>query len=309
MRKIIVGSRKSNLALTQTKWVIEQLKKSGVENEFEIKEIMTKGDRILDRTLSKVGGKGLFIKEIEKAMYDKEIDFAVHSMKDMPSVMPEGLEITCVPVREDNRDAFISKNNETFEQLPAGSIIGTSSLRRAAQLQAARPDIKIQWIRGNIETRLRKLQEENFDAIILAASGVKRVGLSDDVVTEYLNPEICVPAIGQGALAIESREDDDEMRDILSKISDAYTTRTVAAERTFLRLLDGGCQVPIGGYAELGEDEVILTAFVGTPDGKTILRETIRGKEPETVGEEAAEKIISRGGKEIVEKAKEEYGQ
>ena len=309
MRKIIVGSRKSNLALTQTKWVIEQLKKSGVENEFEIKEIMTKGDRILDRTLSKVGGKGLFIKEIEKAMYDKEIDFAVHSMKDMPSVMPEGLEITCVPVREDNRDAFISKNNETFEQLPAGSIIGTSSLRRAAQLQAARPDIKIQWIRGNIETRLRKLQEENFDAIILAASGVKRVGLSDDVVTEYLNPEICVPAIGQGALAIESREDDDEMRDILSKISDAYTTRTVAAERTFLRLLDGGCQVPIGGYAELDEDEVILTAFVGTPDGKTILRETIRGKEPETVGEEAAEKIISRGGKEIVEKAKEEYGQ
>src|SRR5699024_3917610 len=285
MRKIIVGSRKSNLALTQTKWVIEQLKKSGVENEFEIKEIMTKGDRILDRTLSKVGGKGLFIKEIEKAMYDKEIDFAVHSMKDMPSVMPEGLEITCVPVREDNRDAFISKNNETFEQLPAGSIIGTSSLRRAAQLQAARPDIKIQWIRGNIETRLRKLQEENFDAIILAASGVKRVGLSDDVVTEYLNPEICVPAIGQGALAIESREDDDEMRDILSKISDAYTTRTVAAERTFLRLLDGGCQVPIGGYAELDEDEVILTAFVGTPDGKTILRETIRGKEPETVGE------------------------
>jgi hydroxymethylbilane synthase len=309
MRKIVVGSRKSNLAMTQTRWVIEQLKKAGVENEFEIKEIMTKGDRILDRTLSKIGGKGVFIKEIEKAMYDKEIDFAVHSMKDMPSVMPEGLDITCIPVREDNRDAFISKNNETFEELPEGAIIGTSSLRRAAQLQAARPDIKIQWIRGNIETRLRKLREENFDAIILAASGLKRVGLSDDVVTEYLNPEICVPAVGQGALAIESREDDEEIRDILSKISDAYTTRTVSAERTFLRLLDGGCQVPIGGYAELDEDEVILTAFVGTPDGSTILKETVRGKEPEAVGEEAAEKIINRGGREIVEKAKEEYDQ
>lgn len=307
MRKIIVGSRKSNLALTQTRWVIEQLKLAGVENEFEIKEIVTKGDRILDRTLSKVGGKGVFIKEIEQALYDKEIDFAVHSMKDMPSVLPEGLEITCIPVREDSRDAFISKNNIPFMELPEGAVVGTSSLRRSAQLQAARPDIKIQWIRGNIETRLRKLKEENFDAIILAASGLKRVGLSDDVVTEYLDPDICVPAVGQGALAIESREDDTEIRELLEKINDEQTTKTVTAERTFLRLLDGGCQVPIGGYAELEQNEVVLTAFVGTPDGKTILKEVVRGEDPVGVGEEAASLLINRGGKDIVEKAKEEY--
>lgn len=294
--------------MTQTRWVIEQLKRAGVENEFEIKEIMTKGDQILDRTLSKIGGKGVFIKEIEKAMYDQEIDFAVHSMKDMPSELPEGLAITCIPVREDYRDAFISKGNVPFKELSKGAVIGTSSLRRAAQLQAARPDIKIQWIRGNIETRLRKLKEEDYDAIILAASGLKRVGLSDGVVTEYLNPEICVPAVGQGALAIESREDDKEIRELLSKINDTETAKTVTAERTFLRLLDGGCQVPIGGYAELQGDEIVMTAFVGTPDGKTLLKETVRGSEPVGVGEEAASLLINQGGKEIVEKAKEEYG-
>ncbi|WP_010099019.1 hydroxymethylbilane synthase [Ornithinibacillus scapharcae] len=306
MRKIIVGSRQSNLALTQTNWVINELKKAGVPNEFEVKKIVTKGDRILDVTLSKVGGKGLFVKEIEQALYDKEIDFAVHSMKDMPAVLPEGLIISSVPVREDHRDALISKNNVLLADLPQSAIVGTSSLRRASQILAARPDIEIKWIRGNIETRIRKLQEEDYDAIILAVSGLKRVGLSEDLITEYLDPEVCVPAVGQGALAIESREDDEEVRALLQNINDAYTTKTVTAERTYLNLLEGGCQIPIGGYAHLEGEEVVLTALVGTSDGKTLLKEVVRGIDPVQVGKEAATKLLEQGAKEIIEQVKEE---
>ncbi|MUV39415.1 Hydroxymethylbilane synthase [Lentibacillus sp. JNUCC-1] len=306
MRKIMIGSRRSNLAMTQTEWVIDQLKKAGVENEIDVQKIVTKGDKILDVTLSKVGGKGLFVKEIEEAMYRKEVDLAVHSMKDMPSVMPEGLTIACIPVREDHRDAYIAKNNVKLKDLPEGAIVGTSSLRRSAQILAVRPDVKITWIRGNIETRLRKLQEEDYDAIILAVSGLKRVGLSEDLITEYLDADICVPAVGQGALAIECREDDDELREILDNIHDEKTARTVTAERTFLRLLEGGCQVPIGGYAYLDEDDIVLTALVGTPDGETILKETVRGTDPVAVGEEASRLLIDQGAKKIVKDVLEE---
>ena len=193
LRKIIVGSRKSKLALTQTNWFINELKAAGVPFEFEVKEIVTKGDRILDVQLSKVGGKGLFVKEIEQALYDKEIDFAVHSMKDMPAVLPEGLVIGCIPPREDARDAFISKGNVKFADLPKGAVVGTSSLRRSAQLLQVRPDLEIKWIRGNVDTRLNKLETEDYDAIILAAAGLKRLGWSDEVVTEYLNTDICLP--------------------------------------------------------------------------------------------------------------------
>lgn len=306
MRKIIVGTRQSNLAVTQTEWVIDQLKKAGVPNEFELKKIVTKGDRILDVTLSKVGGKGLFVKEIEQAMYDKEIDFAVHSMKDMPAMLPEGLIISAVPVREDHRDAFISKSGKTLMELPEGAVVGTSSLRRSAQLLAARPDLNIKWIRGNIETRLRKMREEDYDAIILAVSGLKRVGLNEELITEYLNEQICVPAVGQGALAIESRADDAELQAIVSKINDPLTARTVQAERTFLHLLEGGCQVPIGGYAHLEGEDVALSAFVGTPDGKTLLKETVRAKDPAEAGKLAAERLIEKGAKQIVEQVKAE---
>lgn len=309
MRKIIVGTRKSNLAVTQTNWVIDQLKKAGVKNEFETEEIITRGDRILDVTLSKVGGKGLFVKEIEQAMYDNKIDFAVHSMKDMPAKLPEGLIISCIPVREDHRDAFISIDDVKLKDLPAGSIVGTSSLRRSAQILAERPDLEIKWIRGNIETRLRKLQEEDYDAIILAVSGLKRVGLNETLITEYLNEAICVPAVGQGALAIQSRENDTEINEILAKINHDYTTITVTAERTFLDLLEGGCQVPIGGYAYLEGEEIILTALVGTPDGKTILKEVVRGNDPVAVGKEAADKLIARGAKDIVKQVKAELDQ
>lgn len=307
MRKIIVGSRKSKLALTQTNWFIEQLKALGLPYEFEVKEIVTKGDVVLDVTLSKVGGKGLFVKEIEHALLTKEIDMAVHSMKDMPAVLPEGLTIGCIPKRVDPRDAFISENGERFEQLPEGAVIGTSSLRRSAQLLAARPDLQVKWIRGNIDTRLRKLKEEDYDAIILAAAGLKRMGWAEDVITGYLDEEFCVPAVGQGALAIECREDDVDLLTLLSHINDSVTEKAVKAERVFLHKLEGGCQVPIAGYATVNENEELqLTALVGSADGSVLLKETVTGVDATEVGEKAAELLIEQGAKELVEAAKQE---
>ncbi|WP_349408048.1 hydroxymethylbilane synthase [Pseudalkalibacillus sp. SCS-8] len=308
MRKIVVGSRRSKLAMTQTKWVIEQLKKAGAPFEFEIKEIVTKGDQILNVTLSKVGGKGLFVKEIEQAMMDGEIDFAVHSMKDMPSVLPEGLELVCTPPREDYRDALISENHQKFEELPEGAIVGTSSLRRGAQLLAKRPDLNIKWIRGNIDTRISKLETEDYDAIVLAAAGLKRMGWSDDIVTEYLEKDICIPAVGQGSLAIECREKDTELKEWFEKINCPETFDTVRAERAFLRTLEGGCQVPIGGLAELDKsnEQIKLTGFVATPDGKTIIQDTIVGHNPEEIGMELAKRLDERGAKKILDQVKEE---
>ncbi|CDQ18190.1 hydroxymethylbilane synthase [Halobacillus karajensis] len=309
MRKIVIGSRKSNLAITQTEWVIDQLKQIDSSYDFEIKRISTKGDRIVDVTLSKVGGKGLFIKEIEQAMYDGEIDMAVHSMKDMPAVVAEGLMVAAVPIREDHRDAFVSNGNVSLKDLPEGAVIGTSSLRRGSQIKAVRPDVEIKWIRGNIDTRLRKLKDEDYDAIVLAAAGLKRMGWDDDVVTEYLEPEVCVPAVGQGALAIQCRENDSELRGFLEKLNHEYTETTVACERKFLHDLNGGCQVPIGGYAYRKGEEIVLTALVGTPDGQTILHETVAGTDPIEVGKEAADRLKARGAQEIVDHAKEEYDQ
>ena len=215
----------ASLALTQTKWVIEQLKKLDASFEFEVKEIVTKGDKILDVTLSKVGGKGLFVKEIEQAMLDKEIDMAVHSMKDMPAVLPEGLVIGCIPVREDHRDALISKNHVKLNDLKPGAIIGTSSLRRSAQLLAKRPDLEIKWIRGNIDTRLEKLKNEEYDAIILAAAGLSRMGWAKEIVTEFLEPEICLPAVGQGAFRLNAEEDDQELLELFEKFTCTKTAR------------------------------------------------------------------------------------
>ncbi|MFP7412026.1 hydroxymethylbilane synthase [Priestia filamentosa] len=309
MRKIVVGSRKSKLALTQTKWVIEQLKKLGGNYDFEIKEIVTRGDQILDVTLSKVGGKGLFVKEIEQSMLNKEIDFAVHSMKDMPAVLPDGLTIGCIPVREDHRDAFISKTGEGLANIKEKAIIGTSSLRRGAQILSYRPDLEIKWIRGNIDTRLGKLESEDYDAIVLAAAGLKRMGWSDDVVSEYMNEEVCIPAIGQGALAIECREDDQELMDLLHKLDDYKTSITVTAERAFLHKMEGGCQVPIAGYATLEGEEVVLTALVASPDGKQMYKERVVGNNPTEVGHEAARILSSQGAKKLIDKVKEELGE
>lgn len=307
MRKIIVGSRRSKLAMTQTKWVINKLKQLGVPYEFEIKEIVTKGDKILDVTLSKVGGKGLFVKEIEQAMLNGEIDMAVHSMKDMPAVLPEGLTIGCVPVREDFRDVLISKNYETLRDLKEGSIIGTSSLRRSAQLLATRPDLKIKWIRGNIDTRLQKLKEEDYDAIILAAAGLSRMGWSEEVVTEFLDPSICLPAVGQGALAIECRDDDHELKEMLLKLNDVKTELAVKAERAFLHEMEGGCQVPIAGIAQVDQDQKItLTALVASPDGQKVLKETRNGHDPIQLGKEVASILIQKGAKKLIDDVKRE---
>ncbi|WP_175990855.1 hydroxymethylbilane synthase [Bacillus sp. Marseille-Q1617] len=310
MRKIIVGSRRSKLALTQTNWVIDQLKAIDPSYDFEVKEIVTKGDQILDVTLSKVGGKGLFVKEIEQAMMDKEIDMAVHSMKDMPAVLPEGLTIGCIPEREDHRDAFISKNHVALKDLPSGAIVGTSSLRRGAQILSVRPDLEIKWIRGNIDTRLSKLQNEDYDAIILAAAGLSRMGWTSDVVTEFLDPDLCLPAVGQGALSIECREDDEELLDLLNQFADEETTQTVTAERAFLHKMEGGCQVPIAGYAELKDNgEVALTGLVASPDGHTIYKEYMTGTDPQTVGEKVAESLTELGAKALIDKVKEELDQ
>ena len=306
MRKIIVGSRKSKLALTQTKWFINELKKVGAPFEFEIKEIVTKGDQILDVQLSKVGGKGLFVKEIEKALLDKEIDFAVHSMKDMPAILPEGLIIGCIPPREDPRDAFISKGHVKFKDLPKGAIVGTSSLRRSAQLLQARPDLEIKWIRGNIDTRLRKLEEEVYDAILLAAAGLNRMGWSNDVVTEYLDTDICLPAIAQGALGIECRADDQELLEELAKITDSNTAKATEAERTFLAKMDGGCQVPIAGYAEVNGEEISMTGLVAAPDASIFYKETVTGKDPVKVGEELADILTKQGAYDLIQKVKAE---
>ncbi|MER2237564.1 MAG: hydroxymethylbilane synthase, partial [Psychrobacillus sp.] len=288
MRKIIVGSRRSKLALTQTKWFIQQMKDMGAPFEFEIKEIVTKGDQILNVTLSKVGGKGLFVKEIEQALFDKEIDFAVHSMKDMPSVLPPGLVMGCTPKRIDERDAFISTGHVKLMDLPKGAIVGTSSLRRSAQLLLLRPDIEIKWIRGNVDTRLQKLQDGEYDAIILAAAGLKRLGWSDEVVTEYISVEDCVPAVGQGALGVECREDDKELLNELQKLSDKETWDTVLAERTFLAAMDGGCQVPIAGHAVMNGNEITFTGLIAAPDASVVYKEVVSGTNPVTVGKEAA---------------------
>lgn len=305
MRKIIIGSRRSELAMTQTNWVKDQLMKLDVPFTFEVKEIVTKGDKILDVQLSKVGGKGLFVKEIEQAMLDKKIDIAVHSMKDMPAILPEGLMIGCIPPREDVRDVFISKNHVKLKDLPKGAIVGTSSLRRSAQLLLERPDLEIKWIRGNINTRMHKLQTEDYDAIILAAAGIKRIGWDESLITEYLDPLTYIPAIGQGALAIECRSDDAELLEQLAKLDCITTKKTVEAERVFLGEMDGSCQVPIAGYAQMGENETIhLTVLIASPDGKIVYKETVTGIDPVVVGKEAANILTEQGAKKLIDEVR-----
>lgn len=272
---------------------------------------MTKGDVILDVTLSKVGGKGLFVKEIEQSLLDRRIDLAVHSMKDVPSELQDGLVIGAVPKRVDPRDVLISRDGRTLDELPEGALVGTSSLRRAAQLRAYRPDLRIESIRGNIDTRLRKLQEGNFDAIVLAAAGLERVNWQG-TVSQYLPVEISLPAVGQGALAIECRADDDELLELLAGLDDPETRLTVEAERAFLRRLQGGCQVPLGAYAVLagtapdGGAEIRLTGFVGSPDGRRLYKHSQTGSDPEALGRAVAERLLSEGAAAVLAEVWEE---
>jgi hydroxymethylbilane synthase len=306
MRKIIVGTRGSKLALIQTNWVIKELKKAGIENDFEIRKIETKGDRVLDKALSEVGGSNIFTKELEQAMYDQEIDFAVHSMKDLPAAEPEGLVIAAIPKREDARDAYLAKDPVTLGDLPVGAIVGTSSLRRAAQLLAVRPDLETKWIRGPIDSRISQLKQGDFDAIILAVAGLKRLGEAEHI-TEYLPADPFIPSAGQGALAIECRADDEELRMILAAIHHEADGKTVTAERTFMNVLQGDDQSPLAAHAEADGENIVLHAAVLSTDGKKVLKETIRGKDPKLVGTEAAEKLIGRGANEIIEAVKASF--
>ncbi|WP_219837988.1 hydroxymethylbilane synthase [Paenibacillus sp. R14(2021)] len=308
-RTIVVGTRQSALALTQTGQVIDQLKalsqEHGLTYDFEIRKIVTKGDQILDVTLSKVGGKGLFVKEIEQALIDGEIDLAVHSMKDMPYELPEGLMNGAVPKRVDPRDCLVTAGGLSFENLPQGAKVGTSSLRRASQLKYARPDLQIESIRGNIDSRIKKLESEGFDAIVLAAAGLHRMSWESKIST-FLSEEVCVPAVGQGALGIECRENDKEVRHLLSLFNDELTALTVSAERSFLGALNGGCQIPIGAHAVVVEQDgegtitMSLTGIVGSPDGTILLKETMRGTDPEALGVEVANLLKAKGADRIL---------
>ena len=306
MRKLIVGSRRSKLALTQSQQFIDKLKFIDPSSDIEIKEIVTKGDKIVDKQLSKVGGKGLFVKEIQNELFNKEIDMAIHSLKDVPSMIPDGLTLGCIPDREIPFDAYIAKNHIPLQELSEGSIVGTSSLRRGAQILSKYPHLKIKWIRGNIDTRLKKLETEDYDAIILAAAGLKRMGWSDNIVTTYLDRDILLPAIGQGALGIECRSDDKELLDLLSKVHNHDVAQCVTAERTFLSEMDGSCQVPIGGYATIAQDNQIeFTGLIMSPDGKERYEHTALGTDPVKLGIEVSQVLKKQGAYDIIKKLNE----
>ncbi len=298
---LILGTRGSKLALCQSEWFQTKIQEVAPEVRVTLRKIHTSGDKIVDVPLAKIGGKGLFVKEIEDALLTGEIDFAVHSMKDVPAQLPDGLAILCIPPREDARDAFISREGCSFQDLPVGATIGTASLRRQAQLLHARPDLKITMLRGNLDTRLRKLKEGQFDAIILAAAGLHRLAWSQ-TITEYLSPILSLPAIGQGALGIEGRANDEFVRSIVSRLSDQATHTTVAAERAFLNRLEGGCQVPIAAYATLADEHLALDGLVASVDGKTVIRDQIKGtpQQAHSLGVQLADRLLSRGGDKIL---------
>jgi hydroxymethylbilane synthase len=301
MQTLRVASRRSALAMTQTRWVVTQLESRYPGLRVDIVPVVTKGDRILDVSLSKVGGKGLFVSEIEACLLSGDADFAVHSLKDVPAELAEGLALTAIPEREDPRDALITKTGCSLDALPDGAVIGTSSLRRVAQLQAYRPDLRFVPIRGNIDTRLRKLEEEELDAIVLAAAGLHRMGWTDKI-TEYLPPHVCLPAVGQGILGIESRSADQRVNDILSSLHNGATAAVAQAERTLLQALNGGCQVPIAGYAERDDSgQVWLRGLVASPDGRTVLRAEVRDQAPDRAGLEVAERLRAQGADQLLE--------
>jgi len=305
-QKIKIGTRGSALALWQAEWVKSELEKRYQGMTVTLTKIKTTGDKILDVPLAKVGGKGLFVKEIEEAMLENEIDIAVHSMKDVPTFFPDGLHLSCITKREDPRDALLSRNGVSFKDLPKGANVGTSSLRRQAQIMNIRPDFVIHQLRGNVDTRLRKLKEGQFDAIILAAAGIKRLGLAENV-TEYIDPEISLPAIGQGALGIECRVDDRELNDLIAFFNHADSRTCVTGERALLRRLEGGCQVPIACYGRMEEGKLHLTGLVGSVDGKRIVKDTIEGApdKAEKLGVTLAEKLLLQGADVIL---REVYG-
>ncbi|MGA7144239.1 MAG: hydroxymethylbilane synthase [Desulfobacterales bacterium] len=300
-----IGTRGSRLALWQANWVKTALEAEDPSLSIELVIIKTKGDKILDVPLAKVGGKGLFVKEIEESLLNENIDLAVHSMKDMPAQIPQGLCIAAIPQREDPKDVLISKDNRRFSELPAGAIVGTGSLRRKAQLLFARPDLVVAPLRGNIDTRLKKLETENLDAIILAAAGVKRMGF-ENKATEYLDENIMLPAVGQGALCIEIRQNDPLVGPVVAGLEDSKTRAVIRGERAFSERLEGGCQVPIAAHGTIHNNLFTLSGLVASVDGKTRYKHAMQGPENEsaTIGLELAEHLISMGAKTIIDNLK-----
>jgi hydroxymethylbilane synthase len=300
-KRFRIGTRASQLALWQANWIKSELERQYPGVEVELLKIKTMGDKILDVPLAQVGGKGLFVKEIEEAMLRGEIDLAVHSMKDVPTEFPDGLGLVVTTKREDPRDAFIS-DGVRFKDLRQGARIGTSALRRQAQLLKARPDLEMVIIRGNVETRIRKLKEDNLDAVILAAAGLNRLGFSD-VITELLDVDFSIPAIGQGALGLECRLDDNATIEALSFLNHPDTAAAVSAERALLARCEGGCQVPIAAHGTVNGEALTLVGFIASVDGKETVRDTINGPVGDALrlGRELADRLLAAGGKAILE--------
>ena len=299
--KIVIGSRGSQLALWQANWVKSELERINGNVEVSIQIIKTSGDKIQDVALAKIGGKGLFVKEIEEALLAHEIDIAVHSMKDVPMKLPRELQIAVVTERESPLDALISKNGEKIADLPEGATVGTSSLRRSSQLLRYRPDLKIEMLRGNLDTRLKKLDEGQYDAIILAAAGLNRLGWADRI-TEEISREILLPAMGQGALGLETRINDVDVQKFICDLDHEATHWAVDAERAFVDILDGGCQVPIGAYATVDGGEITVRGLVAGLDGKTIYQLDKTGPvyDADKLGRELGNELLKMGAAEIL---------
>jgi hydroxymethylbilane synthase len=298
---LIIGTRGSALALCQAHMIKEELESADPDLEVRLKKIKTTGDKITDVPLARVGGKGLFVKEIEEALFRMEIGLAVHSMKDMPTALPEGLHLAAITRREDPRDIVISRNGKRLLDQPQGARIGTSSLRRQSQIKHLRPDFEIIPLRGNLDTRIKKLGKEGLDAVVLAAAGLRRLGL-EDRITEYLDPDICLPAIGQGALGLECRVSDGQVNPMLARLNHPVTSRCVRAERALLKRLEGGCQTPIAAYAHIREERLVLEGLVASVDGTRLIRDGAAGdpEQPELLGLELAERLLAQGADAIL---------
>ena len=301
LSELRIATRSSPLALWQAEEVARQLRPVYPDLKVSLVKLKTRGDKLLDAPLAKVGGKGLFVKELEAGILAGKADIAVHSMKDVPVEIPAGLELALIMARDDPRDAFVSNLYDSLATMPAGSLVGTSSLRRQTQIRERYPHLRIDWLRGNVNTRLRKLDDGEYDAIILACAGLKRLGF-EQRITRPLEPEECLPAIGQGAVGIEVRSDDIAVKELLAPLGHAETASRIAAERALNEALNGGCQVPIAGYALLNEGQIYLRGLVGEPDGSRILRAEASGKVEDAVsiGRALAEDLLSQGADQIL---------
>jgi hydroxymethylbilane synthase len=300
MKRIRIGTRASKLALAQTAWVKAQIEEKYPDARIETVLIKTSGDRFSETNIQAIGGKGIFTKEIEDGLLSKEIDLAVHSMKDLPTELPAGLTVTAIPKREDPRDVLVSTHGTRLNQLCAGARIGTGSLRRTAQIVHYRQDLSVMPIRGNVDTRLNKLDRGEFDALVMAAAGLKRIG-REEKIAEYISNEICLSAAGQGALGLESRQDD-PIREQLSFLHDPVSFAEVSAERSFLRRLGGGCHVPVGASAVAEGEKLMLFGVVASPDGRSLYRGETSGSvvDANELGRELAERLLSQGAQEIL---------